>query len=412
MRKNGEEFPVFLTVAPVRDSSGQVLGFIGVSRDLTESKRAEERLKETVRLSSIGELAAGVAHEVNNPLTSVIGFSQLALDADPPPGIIEDLQIVNSQAQRAAKIVKNLLLFGRRTGPDKEAIDLNAIIRRSVELKLHEFKICDVRVQWELDQELPDTLVDEHQMIQVFVNLLTNAYDAMEPLGQGGLINVKTTQAEGKITATVSDTGPGIPSENLNKIFDPFFSTKAVDKGTGLGLSICHGIVKEHGGEIWAESTEGQGTTICLEIPVLTAVDLSAPISPKIFPRTSGTKHVLVVDDEITIRDMLHKALELERYTVDLAENGEEAWRKMCAMHYDCIVLDLKMPVMGGQELYKVIKEVDESLVEKVLFITGDTIGRDTSDFLTATGGHVMHKPFEIRELLARVRALTEVTKN
>lgn len=407
-KKDGGIVPTEITSRLVTFAGKPAL--LSVIRDITERKRVEQRVQEASRLAAIGELAAGVAHEINNPLTSVIGFSQMVLEADPPSDIKEDLQIVYSQAQRAAKVVKNLLLFGRKTGPNKEAMELNSIIQRSIELKLHEFKLCNVRVQCELDQELPDTLLDEHQMIQVFFNLLTNAQDAFESQWEGGLITVKTTQARGMIRVTVSDDGPGIPPENLNKIFDPFFTTKEVGRGTGLGLSICHGILKEHGGEIWAESVEGQGATICFEIPVLTPADHSDSALPTMFAGTPGTKHVLVVDDEITIRDMLRRALELERYTVDLAENGEEAWRKMCAMHYDCIVLDLKMPVMGGQELYKLINEVDESLAQKVLFITGDTIGRDTRDFLTATEGQALHKPFELQELLGQVRTLTEIT--
>jgi PAS domain S-box-containing protein len=255
--------------SPIVDENGEFLGSVIVLRDVTEHKKLAEKLMMTDRLATIGELAAGVAHELNNPLTSVIGFSQLVLEEEAPPEIIEDLKIINSESQRAARIVKNLLTFGRKHQPVKQLNQINDCISEVISLRSYEHKCRNIKVIDQFDTGLPAIMFDYFQMQQVFINLIVNAEFFMNEAHNGGNLTIITEKSRGMIRISLSDDGPGISPENLNHLFNPFFTTKAVGKGTGLGLAICHGIVSEHGGSIFAESERGKGATFVIELPCL-----------------------------------------------------------------------------------------------------------------------------------------------
>ena len=256
--------------SPLFNDQGEAIGSILVARDITEQKRMEEQLILTDRLASIGELSSGIAHELNNPLTSVIGFSQLIMDGDVPENIREDLSIVNSEAQRAAGIVKNLLTFARKHAPVTELCQINNVIENVLKLRAYEQKVNNIEVEKYLAADLPEIMMDHFQMQQVFLNIIVNAEFAMLEAHKKGKLTVSSEISANVITVRVTDNGPGISKENLKHIFDPFFTTKEVGKGTGLGLSICHGIVSEHGGQIFATSKLDQGTTFTVELPLHT----------------------------------------------------------------------------------------------------------------------------------------------
>jgi signal transduction histidine kinase len=219
-------------------------------------------------LASIGELASGIAHELNNPLTSVIGFSQLLMEGNIPDNIKEDLGTVYSEAQRAATIVKNLLTFARKHASVKQLSQVNAIIEDVLRLRAYEQKVNNIEVDKRLATDLPEIMVDYFQMQQAFLNIIVNAESAMLEAHGKGKLAITTERANGAIKVTFTDDGPGIPKENMKRIFSPFFTTKEVGKGTGLGLSICHGIVSGHGGRIYAESEFGRGATFVVELPL------------------------------------------------------------------------------------------------------------------------------------------------
>jgi signal transduction histidine kinase len=222
----------------------------------------------TDRLASIGELASGVAHELNNPLTSVIGFSELLLGKDVPDDVKEDLRTINKEAQRTASIVRNLLTFARKHPEKKQLVDINNMIQKVLELRAYEQKVSNIQVNTQFAPGLPEIMADGFQLQQVFMNIIINAeYFMIEAHGRGILI-ITTEQVGDIIQASLADDGPGISEENLGHIFDPFFTTKEVGKGTGLGLSICHGIITAHGGRIYAESESGKGATFVVELPI------------------------------------------------------------------------------------------------------------------------------------------------
>ena len=254
--------------SPLFNEKGEVKGTVMVTRDMTQQKRIEEQLIMTDRLASIGELSSGIAHELNNPLTSVIGFSQLLMESDIPDDIKEDLGTVCSEAQRAAAIVKNLLTFARKHAPVKQLSQVNTVIEDVLRLRAYEQKVNNIEIENHLDPNVPEIMIDHFQMQQVFLNIIVNAEFAMLEAHHQGKLIITTEKTDGVIKITFADDGPGIDKENLKHIFDPFFTTKEVGKGTGLGLSICHGIVTEHGGKIYAMSEKDQGATFGVELPI------------------------------------------------------------------------------------------------------------------------------------------------
>jgi signal transduction histidine kinase len=256
------------STSPLFNDKGEITGTIMVARDITQQKRIEEQLIMTDRLASIGELSSGIAHELNNPLTSVIGFSQLLMEGDIPENIREDLSTVYSEAQRAASIVKNLLTFARKHAPVKQLCQVNSIIEDVLRLRAYEEKVNNIEVINKLAPSLPQIMIDHFQMQQVFLNIVVNAEFAMLEAHHKGTLTVTSEQLEDIIRISFADDGPGISEENQKRIFNPFFTTKEVGKGTGLGLSICHGIITEHGGKIYVKSEKGQGANFIIELPL------------------------------------------------------------------------------------------------------------------------------------------------
>ncbi len=236
--------------------------------DVTEEYERQERLYLTDRLASIGEMAAGLAHELNNPLTGVLGLSQLAMEGDLPEGVRQNLEDISREAQRAAAIVRNLLSFARRRETTRQVTQLNRIVQDVLGLREYEHRINNINVEAHLDPALPELLLDQFQMQQAVLNLVLNAGSAMAESHRGGNLTVTTEADSEHVRVRFADDGPGIPPELLNRIFDPFFTTKDVGKGTGLGLSVCYGIVTAHGGSISVDGARTDGATFTIELPL------------------------------------------------------------------------------------------------------------------------------------------------
>jgi len=271
--KDGTEVPIELTSA-YTTYKGQHAN-VAFVRDITERKQAEEREKElqqqlylSSRLASVGELAAGVAHEISNPLTGILGFSERLMRKSTDQEVSQGLEIIHNEAQRVAKVVGNLLTFARRREPKKEYLDINDILRRALELRAYALETSNIEVVTGLSSSLPRTMADLHQIQEVFLNIILNTEQAMSEANGRGKLSVKTQQAGDYIRISFADDGPGIPAEHLDKVFDPFFTTRGEKGGTGLGLSLCHGIVAEHAGKVYAKSKPGKGATFFVELPL------------------------------------------------------------------------------------------------------------------------------------------------
>ncbi len=270
LRGDGTKGKFSANISPMHDAQGSVNSIVLVMTDITDVAVIQAKLMHTEKLAAVGQLVSGVAHEVNNPLTAIMGFADLMLENQKlPKAVHQDLRVIMQEAQRTKEIVQNLLSFARQTPPQRRPVDVNAVVRRTIALRSYDFASHGVNVCLALAEDLPEIMGDAHQLQQVFLNILNNAYDAMQEVDRRGRIEIETENVgDGHIRVTFRDNGPGV--ENPERIFDPFFTTKDVGKGTGLGLSICYGIVREHGGEIMCRSPrpEAPGATFCVRLPL------------------------------------------------------------------------------------------------------------------------------------------------
>lgn len=431
-RKNGELYYQEGSISPVKNKDGEITHFVSTGRDVTSRKEAEaererlhqnlqnqltilqeaqERLVQSEKLAAVGELVSGVAHELNNPLGAVILYSQLLQRKTSDPGLQKDLATIVSQARRAGGIVRALLDFARQRPPERKETQINDVVAGALNLVAYELRKYNIEYVTFLAPDLPSVLADPHQLQQVFINLLNNACQAIHEISEEGKIIITTSVGPSQylgaaaedptIRITIQDNGPGIPQEQISRIFDPFFTTKPAGQGTGLGLSVCHGIVSEHGGYIWAQSQEGQGATFFIELPIQqeepTPPPEDAPAEEEAAP---AALDVLIIDDELALRQVLARTLTREGYSVKTADNGVDGLCELERREYDLILCDLRMPGLSGPAFYQKVQEKWPHLTRRILFITGDTVSRDTNAFLEETGAACLTKPFEVSNLL------------
>jgi len=412
IKKDGTRVHTEDSIFPLRDEEGKIIGFRGISRDVTERKQREEERKQleqkaqfASRLASVGELASGVAHEINNPLTAVIGYAHLLLDRkDIPVDIKRDVEVINEGAQRVAGIIKKLLVFARQTKPERTYVDINEIINTTLELRAYSLQSNNVKVILQLDPDLPMTVADPGQLQQVFLNLIMNAETEVKLVHGGGKLSIKTEQIGDNLRISFKDNGLGIAKENLERIFNPFFTTRKVGQGTGLGLSVCHGIVTEHKGKIWAESQLGKGATFVVELPIVSEskqLEMPEPVVRE--SRKAAKAKILVVDDEMVVRQFVSQILIGEGHEVEAVDSAEGALEEVNNKEYQAIMLDIKMPGMSGIELYQHFQKISPPLADKVVFITGDVMGTSTITFLSKTKAPYIIKPFDATQLKAEI---------
>ncbi|HXI03989.1 MAG TPA: PAS domain S-box protein, partial [Candidatus Saccharimonadales bacterium] len=401
LRKDGTTVWGRTSAAWIRGASGRADYSVALVQDITERKHLEYELRQAEKMSAVGQLIAGVAHELNNPLAGVLGYAQLLLDVPGNERIRRGLESINREADRCKKIVHNLQTFARKHKPEVEEVDLNAVLMSTLELRAYQMKVDNIDVVADLDEDLPVTLADAHQLRQVFLNVIINAHQAMTARGGRGRLTLRTRRKGHEISIEISDNGPGIGESVLGKIFDPFFTTKEVGQGTGLGLSICYGIVNEHGGRITADNLPEGGARFILTFPVRAPGPVPVPAAS---PRPAAARHgagarILVVDDERSVRDVLTQGLEAAGHRVDAASNGTEALAVIEKCDYDLIISDLKMPGMSGQSLFDSVCRRKPAMARRFVFSTGDTVSSATMDFLDRTGARCVPKPFDLREV-------------
>jgi signal transduction histidine kinase/DNA-binding response OmpR family regulator len=371
-----------------------------------ERRALAEELLHSERLSTVGRMVAGVAHELNNPLSVIVGTLDLLRHEAIPERAAQRLEGVSAQAQRAVKIVRTLLALARKRAPQQQEVDLNELLDETLELAAYDLKRAGVRPVERLARDLPPVPGDRDQLQQVFTNLFLNACYALRQAGREGTLTVTTglEARAGRAVVTVADDGPGIPAEHVPRIFEPFFTTKAEGEGTGLGLAICRRIIEGHGGRIRVASRPGAGATFTIELPA-TAVTRRAEPAPLAEPPAPITGvSVLLVEDEPLVGDMLEDLLVLEGHEVDRAANGREALARVRSRAYALVVSDVQMPDLSGPSFQQELARVDPALARRIVFVTGDVVNSETRRFLDENQLSYVAKPFAVSEFRSAVR--------
>ena len=381
-------------------------------RDVTERKKLDDEMRDIYhqllqaeKMSALGQTISGVAHELNNPLATILSWSErLSQKTAADAGVRRGIEIIHSESERAARIVRNLLTFARKRQTTRAMVDVNRVVRETLALRSYEQRVTNITIIDALAAGLPQIFADGHQLQQVLLNLVINAEQAMLAANGRGVLVVRSWfDAEREaVTLEINDDGPGVPADLQPKIFDPFFTTKDVGKGTGLGLTVAYANVQEHGGRIRLESAPRQGASFFIELPV-TGVKLPV-VSPPPPDTPVSSASILVVEDEGPLAAVVVDALKDAGFSVARASDGEEALEKVGSATYDAIVCDLKMPRMDGKTFYRQMSATTPALAHRVVFVTGDVAGTEAEQFLEQSGCRWLAKPFRLAELLRTVR--------
>ena len=364
-----------------------------------------DRLVYSERLSLVGELASGVAHELNNPLTTILGYAQMLEEETKDPRVQADLRQIIEAALRSRTIVQGLLSVVRKHEPRREWVDVNQPLQEVLRLKAYQLHVDNIAVETDLAAELPKVLADRHQLHQVFLNLVNNAHQAMMRAHGRGRLSVRSYVKEnGAVRVEVADDGPGIPLGLQKRVFEPFFTTKP--DGTGLGLSIAQGIVQQHGGSLAVESRPGYGCRFLVHLPVVTAAEAVEIAKEEREALEVPSQRVLVVEDEPAVADFIAKVLRRAGHRVTIAANGQEALGTLAEAEPDVIITDVKMPTMRGDQFYTELQVLYPQLASRVIFITGDIADEHTITFLEENQKPRLVKPFgaeELRRAVAKI---------
>ncbi len=400
---------------PILNEQGEITSTVHVVHDITNRKLAEienQKLRDNAeissRLAAVGEMAAGIAHEINNPLTGVIGFSEVLLDrADLSAEVKEDLKIINDGSQQVKEIVKRLLTFARQRKPLKSSVSITELLDNTVELRSYVLRTSNIEVVKDYDSDLPWITLDSGQMQQVFMNIIINAEYAMKNAHLGGKLIIKAKKLDDTLQVSFQDDGTGIPQEVLAKLFQPFFTTKGPGEGTGLGLSLSRGIVMGHGGTIKAESAIGHGAKFTIDLPI-TPSSLKQE-AEQVFvevKQASNRGRVLVVDDELSVRAFVTTILSQRGHTVEGSDTPEDALEKLGRNDFDVVLLDIRMPSMSGMEMYNKLSILWPHLAKRVIFITGDAFDPNTRVYLGSHRIPYLVKPFDRATLENQVNTI------
>ena len=421
-RVDGAPIWVEVSASASHARHGNSLHVEALVRDVSERKKLDDQsrdgryqLLQAEKMAALGQTISGVAHELNNPLATILSWAERLAERDVDDKTRQGLEVILAESERAARIVRNLLTFSRKRQTTRAMVDLNQVVRETLALRAYEQKVSNVQVIEALASGLPEVFADGHQIKQILLNLVINAEQACLGANGRGTIVVRTSHDtdRGSAVLEVNDDGPGIAEERQGRVFDPFFTTKEVGQGTGLGLTVAYAIVQEHSGRIWLTSTTAKaggpnsGTSFFVERPVsgqhLNAPAARAAQQPISLEAFKGLR-VLVVEDEPALAVAVSEALEDAGFTVDRACDGEEGLTRLTEANYDLIVCDLKMPRIDGMQFYRAMAAATPALARRVIFVTGDVAGTDAERFLEETACRWLSKPFRLGDLLRAAR--------
>ncbi len=408
-RLDGSRGTSWVSYAPVRED-GEIRKVMALARDVTEQRRTEAQLQRAERLASLGQLVSGVAHEINNPAAIISGVAQTLLLEPLSAEQREMAQTMYDEAIRIGGITTNLLTFARGSGSARTVVDLNDAVRRTLALRRFHHTSQGIRVTAELDPDAPHVWANPPEVLQLVLNLVLHAEDAVGHVPAERTITLRTRSQGPVVRLECADSGPGIDPEALSRVFDPFFTAHAGGGGTGLGLSACYGIVQSHGGEITADSAPGRGTTFTVTFPRDASPEPRAAASEAGPGGARGTR-VLLVEDEAGLRQAAVRFLARRNVTVVGVGDGEAALAAVRASDFDVVVTDVRLPGISGREFVERLRRERPALGGRLVLATGDPRGEEARAIIAATGATCIHKPFDLDRLEAVIRETAARTR-
>jgi PAS domain S-box-containing protein len=422
-RSDGEERWIQVTAATARDAAGRVLRVGGSIGDITERKRSaaeienqREALYQSEKLSALGSLLAGVAHELNNPLSIVVGHAQMLKETAEGTAFAERASKIEAAAARCARIARTFLAMARQRQPARRRVALERVIEDALNLLDYNLRSAGIVVERRYAPDLPAVNADPDQINQVISNLIVNAQQALAGRSvPGRIVIILARSGDGQwLEASIADNGPGIPANLRRRVFEPFFTTKppghTPGSGTGIGLAVSHGIVTAHGGRLDVEEAPGGGACFILRLPIgggIVAETMDGQATTAIQPPTAG-QHVLVVDDESGVADLLAEILRADGLQVVVAANGFDALERIAQMPFAAILTDLRMPGLDGRSLFRRLRDEQPELARRIIFVTGDMLSADIATFVRDSGQPCLEKPFSPADLRAAVSQIID----
>ncbi|MEO1405665.1 MAG: ATP-binding protein, partial [Pseudomonadota bacterium] len=412
--KNAKGEPFWCAVSARLIQWGGQDVIVSHARDLTGHLAIEEQLArqreqvfQSEKMSALGSLLAGVAHELNNPLSVVVGHALMLSDETKDPEVLRKVKKIGDAAERCSKIVRTFLTMARQEPVRMEPVDLKDLIETAVDVARYGSQDQTVRIEMELDETLPQVLADQDQITQAIVNLIINSEQAIEDTGIGDYVRVSAypDKRQDRLQIVVEDNGPGIPSDIRGRVFEPFFTTKGVGIGTGIGLAVCHRVIEAHKGKIEIDDVNPSGTRFTISLPVGTLAQANEQI---VTPVTNPSKsiRVLVIDDEVDVADLNVEVLQRGGYEACAVHHAEDALNMLHNQHYDVVLSDLNMPGLDGRGIFEAISTHFPELISRTGFVTGDSMGRSSQAFLKESRRPYIEKPVspqELRDFVARL---------
>jgi two-component system, cell cycle sensor histidine kinase and response regulator CckA len=413
---NGTVRTVRVTASALYDEKGSIVGMVSSGRDVTESRQLERQLADKEKFAAMGQMMAGAAHELNNPLTAILGVSDLLRERASDDATRRQVDLVLQQARRAAAIVQNLLAFSRPLAQGRTTLRLGEILNEALALERANLEKKNIRVKFTAPDDLPPVDGDRKLLLQVFLNILVNAEQSISPAHEQGQVDISIVRVADKIRVTFADDGPGIPADIIGKVFDPFFTTKRPGGGSGLGLTISLAVIKEHGGTIEIESNPGAGAAIHVVLPAAAEIRPSpaaltpAAKSAPAFPGAAALRDhsVLIVDDEESIREIVQEGLSARGMTVQGAGSSEAALDYLAKNTYEMILCDFNLPGMSGEKLFEELRARLGSSLPRFVFMTGELVSSSDMARYREKGARIVQKPFSISVLAALLTELLQ----
>lgn len=400
--KDGAWRAMRASASPLTNAEGRIIGVVASARDVTESRRMEEQLLQSEKLAAIGQMVSGVAHELNNPLTAILGVSDLLRERVTDDGLRRQAELIHKQARKAAELVQGLLMFSRPSKPQSQRVRFTELVERALDLRKGELQARHISFGVKAAANLPLIDANPNQMVQVLVNLIANAEQAISSVHDHGQIELRISEVEGSVEVLLDDDGPGIEPELQSKIFDPFFTTRRSIGGSGLGLTIALVIVREHGGMIEAQSAPLGGARFRILLPAVKDEATAKQARGAVAKRLSA-RRILVVDDEEGIREIVDEGLTAQGADVCAVRTAKEAWDKLMAGDYDLVLCDFNLEKESGDVFFQRLCDQKGNRIPPFIFMTGELLDASRLSRLQQKGARTLQKPFQISELVSEI---------